>query len=155
MTVVVASFMLFLLIFLGIGILSATRRKNTSDDYLLASRSVSPWVMALSAVATNNSGFMFVGLIGATYIEGLSSLSLMADWVPRDHPGREAPRQRTGELCSFRWAPREAHSPLGLPARSPSSRVRDLHRDPNQIVNHRRSAPRCVDRSCHRLRASS
>jgi sodium/proline symporter len=85
MTIVVASFMFFLLCFLGVGVLSATRRKNTTDDYLLASRSVSPWVMALSAVATNNSGFMFIGLIGATYSEGISSLSLMAGWVLGDY----------------------------------------------------------------------
>ena len=78
MTIVVTSFMFFLLCFLGVGVLSATRRKNTTDDYLLASRSVSPWVMALSAVATNNSGFMFIGLIGATYSEG----------CPRQSPGR-------------------------------------------------------------------
>ena len=65
MTIVVTSFMFFLLCFLGVGFLSATRRKNTTDDYLLASRSIRPWVMALSAVATNNSGFMFIGLIGA------------------------------------------------------------------------------------------
>jgi sodium/proline symporter len=84
-TVVVVSFILCLLLFLGVGIASATRRKNTSDDYLLASRNVGPWVAALSAVATNNSGFMFVGLIGATYSEGLSSLALMAGWVLGDY----------------------------------------------------------------------
>jgi sodium/proline symporter len=85
MTVVVASFMLFLAGFLAVGIASSTRKKDTTDDYLLASRSVSPWVMALSAVATNNSGFMFIGLIGATYTDGISSLSLMAGWVLGDY----------------------------------------------------------------------
>ena len=85
MTVVVVSFMLFLLAFLGVGVVSATRRQNTSDDYLIASRSVGPWVVALSAVATNNSGFMFIGLIGATFTEGISSLSLMAGWVLGDY----------------------------------------------------------------------
>jgi len=85
MTVVVVSFVFCLLIFLGVGIASAIRRKNTSEDYLLASRSVGPWVVALSAVATNNSGFMFVGLIGATYTQGLSSLALMLGWVVGDY----------------------------------------------------------------------
>ncbi len=85
MTVVVVSFIFCLLIFLGVGIASAVRRKNTSEDYLLASRSVGPWVVALSAVATNNSGFMFVGLIGLTYTEGLSSLALMGGWVTGDY----------------------------------------------------------------------
>jgi sodium/proline symporter len=85
LTVVVVSFTLCLLSFLGVGVASAMRRRNTSDDYLLASRSIGPWVAALSAVATNNSGFMFVGLIGATYTEGLSSLALMAGWVLGDY----------------------------------------------------------------------
>lgn len=41
--------------------------------------------MALSAVATNNSGFMFVGLIGATYHAGLSSMWLMVGWISGDY----------------------------------------------------------------------
>ncbi len=85
MTLVVVSFIFFLLIFLGIGVYSATRKQDTTEDYLLASRSVGPWAIALSAVATNNSGFMFVGLIGATYSEGLSALSMMAGWVLGDY----------------------------------------------------------------------
>ncbi len=44
MTVIVVSFICCLLVFLGVGIASASRRKNTSDDYLLASRSVGPWL---------------------------------------------------------------------------------------------------------------
>ncbi|MEE8410141.1 MAG: sodium/proline symporter [Myxococcota bacterium] len=79
------SFVACLLVFLGIGIYSATRRSKTIEDYLVASRNVSPWVMALSAVATNNSGFMFVGLIGETYRTGLSSMWLMVGWVFGDY----------------------------------------------------------------------
>ena len=48
MTVVVISFIVCLLFFLGVGGASARRRKNTSDAYLLASRSTGPRVMALS-----------------------------------------------------------------------------------------------------------
>ena len=77
MTVVVISFIVCLLFFLGIGIASARRRTNTSDDYLLASRNVGPWVVALSAVATNNSGFMFVGLIGAPLRDPLGFRSML------------------------------------------------------------------------------
>ena len=85
MTVVVISFIVCLLFFLGVGIASARRRKNTSEDYLLASRSIGPRVVAISAVATNNSGFMFVGLIGATYVEGVSALAMMLGWVLGDY----------------------------------------------------------------------
>ena len=77
MSAVVVSFIAFLLCFLGIGVYSATRKRDTADDYLVASRSIGPWAMALSAVATNNSGFMFIGLIGSTYVEGVSYNRIM------------------------------------------------------------------------------
>ncbi|MCB0324127.1 MAG: hypothetical protein KDD69_11165, partial [Bdellovibrionales bacterium] len=60
------TFLLSLLGFVAIGAVSAKRGKRTSEDYLLASREVPPWLVALSAVATNNSGYMFIGQIGFT-----------------------------------------------------------------------------------------
>jgi sodium/proline symporter len=85
MSVVSISFMFFLLIFLGVGVFSATRKQNTTEDYLVASRAVHPWFVALSAVATNNSGFMFIGLIGTTFTDGLSSMWIMFGWVVGDY----------------------------------------------------------------------
>ena len=87
MNTIAASFFFFLLCFLGVGIYASTRKKDTTDDYLVASRGVNPWLIALSAVSTNNSGFMFVGLIGSTYSEGFSSMWLMAGWVLGDYLG--------------------------------------------------------------------
>ncbi len=81
---VVASFLFFLAVFVAIGAYSATRAKKTADDYLLASRSIGPWMTALSAVATNNSGFMFIGLIGTTYLYGISAAWIMVGWVGGD-----------------------------------------------------------------------
>jgi len=96
------SFLLFLGLFLGVGVISARRRKKTTEDYLVASRGVGPVSVALSAVATNNSGFMFIGLIGATYLEGISAMWLMVGWVFGDYlawllriPDRL--RERSGE----------------------------------------------------------
>ena len=74
MDFVVVSFIIFLLGFMGIGVYSATRARSGNEDYYLAGRDVPPWLAALSAVATNNSGFMFIGLIGMTYATGLSSV---------------------------------------------------------------------------------
>ena len=79
------SFLGFLGLFLGVGIYSATRMKKSAEDYLVASRSVKPWLAALSAVATNNSGFMFIGLIGSTFVAGLSSMWVMIGWVVGDY----------------------------------------------------------------------
>ncbi len=82
---IATSFLFFLLVFLGIGIYSSTRRQKTTDDYLLAGRQVGPWPVALSAVSTANSGFMFIGLIGSTYAIGLSSMWIMVGWVFGDY----------------------------------------------------------------------
>lgn len=81
---IVASFCAFLLVFIIIGVLSAFKNRHTSSDYLMAGQSVKPWLVALSAVATNNSGFMFVGMIGFTYLSGISSIWLMIGWVGGD-----------------------------------------------------------------------
>lgn len=78
---VVISFCFFLLLFVGIGLLSAFKSRGNNEDYLVASSSVPPWLVALSAVATNNSGYMFIGMIGFTYTTGLSSLWIMIGWI--------------------------------------------------------------------------
>lgn len=78
---IVLSFGFFLLLFVAVGVLSVMKRKSTSEDYLLAGQNVKPWLVALSAIATNNSGYMFVGQIGFTYMYGLHSIWLMIGWV--------------------------------------------------------------------------
>lgn len=81
---ILASFGFFLLLFVVIGMLSLHKRQRTGSDYLLASQGVKPWLVALSAVATNNSGYMFIGMIGFTYTYGLSSIWLMIGWITGD-----------------------------------------------------------------------
>lgn len=80
----IVSFVLFLLLFVGIGIASSFKKKSNSHDYLLAGQNVQPWLVALSAVATNNSGYMFIGMIGYTYTYGLSSIWIMLGWILGD-----------------------------------------------------------------------
>lgn len=80
-----ASFIICLCIFLLVGLASSFfQRKPNSQDYYLASRSVAPWLVGLSAVATNNSGYMFIGVIGYTYSVGLSAGLLMLGWILGD-----------------------------------------------------------------------
>ncbi len=81
---IVISFGFFLMIFVGVGLLSTLRHKTTTEDYLLAGRNVSPWLVALSAIATWNSGFMFIGMIGLTYTLGLSAMWLAVGWLVGD-----------------------------------------------------------------------
>ncbi|UZJ45371.1 sodium/proline symporter [Marinimicrobium sp. C6131] len=83
----IASFLFFLLVFVVIGALSVLASKHTTADYLTAGQSIRPWLVALSAVATNNSGYMFTGMIGFTYVNGLSSIWLMIGWIFGDYLG--------------------------------------------------------------------
>lgn len=84
MTVIVVSFCLFLFMFILIGVLSSRQKKETTEDYLVASRNVNPWLTALSAVASNNSGYMFIGLIGFTYRSGFEGIWITMGWILGD-----------------------------------------------------------------------
>ena len=81
------SFLGFLVLFAGVGMLAAKRRRGGAFDYLLASRSISPGMAALSAIATNSSGFMFIGQVGFAYEFGLQALTLSLGWKLGDFLG--------------------------------------------------------------------
>lgn len=78
------SFLGFLLIFVLIGVSSVYFSRHSRHDYYVASHSMPPWLVALSAVATNNSGYMFIGVIGYTYTMGFASVWLMIGWILGD-----------------------------------------------------------------------
>lgn len=80
-------FLIFLAFFAAVGISSTIKSRNTKEDYYLAGHSVQPWLVGLSAVATNNSGYMFIGVIGYTYVTGLASIWLMIGWLLGDLAG--------------------------------------------------------------------
>jgi len=101
----VVSFLLFLGLFAVIGLSSALKSRGTKSDYYLASRSIPPSLVGLSAVATNNSGYMFIGVIGYTYSTGLASIWLMIGWILGDflastlvHARLRRRTERTGEV---------------------------------------------------------
>lgn len=101
----VISFLGFLFLFLLVGVMSFLRSKNAKEDYYLASKDVSPMFVGLSAVATNNSGYMFIGVIGYTYTVGLASIWLMIGWLAGDflaslyvHRQLRMSTEETGEL---------------------------------------------------------
>ena len=70
--------------FLLIGFSSVLVRSKEQSDYLLAGSSVPPSLIGLSAVATNNSGFMFIGVIDYTYATGLPAFTMMVGWILGD-----------------------------------------------------------------------
>jgi SSS family solute:Na+ symporter/sodium/proline symporter len=81
---ILSVFLLTLAVFFLVGLASLRRSTGTRRDYYLASQRVKPAFAGLSAVATNNSGYMFIGVIGYTYLHGLSSVWLMLGWILGD-----------------------------------------------------------------------
>ena len=73
---IVISFLFFMCLFAGVGMASIFVKKDTTDDYLVAGRGMHPALAALSAVSTWNSGYMFIGFIGFTYMTGYNVLWL-------------------------------------------------------------------------------
>ncbi|MEO0399172.1 MAG: sodium/proline symporter [Pseudomonadota bacterium] len=73
---IVTSFAFFLTLVFALGIYSSFKSEKTAKDYYLAGSGVKPVMTALSAVATLNSGWVFSGLVGFTYVAGLSSIWL-------------------------------------------------------------------------------
>ncbi|MGB6125922.1 MAG: sodium/proline symporter PutP [Gordonia sp. (in: high G+C Gram-positive bacteria)] len=62
---------------LGIGWYAYRRTRNDLDGYMLAGRGLKPWVAALSAGASDMSGWLLMGLPGAMYAAGLSESWIM------------------------------------------------------------------------------
>ena len=81
----VLSFLIVLSLFLLIGLSSVFKSRGTKSDYYIASSSVPAPLVGLSAVATNNSGYMFIGVIGYTYATGLAAIWLMIGWIAGDY----------------------------------------------------------------------
>ena len=79
------SFIFFLLLFTVVGIYAATQKQDTTSDYLLAGRKVNPWLVALSALSTGQSGFLFTGQVGYAYTQGLSAIWLAIGWAFGDY----------------------------------------------------------------------
>ena len=122
MTIAAFTFALFMLSFLIIGLSAAKRQQQSVSDYLIGGREISPWLNALSAASTNCSGFMFIGLIGLSYAQGvfaawfmigiiLGSLLVWFGWVT-------PLRQRAGELQA------NTYLDVLLPRQHPKGRLR-------------------------------
>lgn len=83
----IISFVIFLVLFAIVGVSSSLKSRKNKRDYYLASSSIPSPLVGLSAVATNNSGYMFIGVIGYTYATGLAAVWLMVGWILGDYLG--------------------------------------------------------------------
>ena len=66
---ILIAFACYLLIMIFIGIMSMKKTKNT-EDYFLGGRGLNGWVAALSAQASDMSGWLLMGLPGSIYAFG-------------------------------------------------------------------------------------
>ena len=81
---IIAAFLVMLSLFTLSGAMAWIQKRKTPSDYLVASRAVPPWLLALSAVSTNNSGFMFIGMIAYTYRFGIEAVWMMLGFILGD-----------------------------------------------------------------------
>lgn len=71
--VLAVSFVIYTLAIIVTGLYSTRLRKRTEADFVLANRELGPWVSALSASASAESGWVMLGLVGEAYLFGLSA----------------------------------------------------------------------------------
>jgi sodium/proline symporter len=67
------AFIIYLIVLMSIGIFFYLRTRNLSD-YILGGRGLNPWVAALSAGASDMSGWLLLGLPGAMYAGGMNNI---------------------------------------------------------------------------------
>ncbi|MBQ8015933.1 MAG: sodium:proline symporter, partial [Clostridia bacterium] len=63
---------------IGIGIAFAKKANKNSENYFLGGRSLGPWVTAMSAEASDMSGWLLMGLPGVAYWCGLADAAWTA-----------------------------------------------------------------------------
>ena len=62
----------YMLIVVGIGLYFAKRAQANTENYFLGGRSLGPWIAAMSAEASDMSGWLLMGLPGVAYWCGLA-----------------------------------------------------------------------------------
>ena len=62
----------YMALVIGIGVYYAKRANESSENYFIGGRSLGPWVTAMSAEASDMSGWLLMGLPGVAYWFGLS-----------------------------------------------------------------------------------
>ena len=67
---IIATFILYLIVMLIIGFIAYKKTAN-SEDYFLGGRNLGPWPTALSAGASDMSGWLLLGVPGLAYASGI------------------------------------------------------------------------------------
>lgn len=62
----------YFLVVIAVGIVYAKRSNSSTSEYFLGGRKVGPWLTALSAEASDMSGWLLMGLPGVAYFTGVA-----------------------------------------------------------------------------------
>ncbi len=69
---IMITMIVYMLVVIGIGLAFARRANKSSEDYFLGGRTLGPWVTAMSAEASDMSGWLLMGLPGVAYWCGIA-----------------------------------------------------------------------------------
>jgi len=68
----------YMMVVVGIGLFFAKKANENSDNYFIGGRSLGPWIAAMSAEASDMSGWLLMGLPGVAYWCGLADAAWTA-----------------------------------------------------------------------------
>ncbi len=75
---ILIAMVIYMAVVIGIGLVYAKRANKNSENYFLGGRSLGPWVTAMSAEASDMSGWLLMGLPGVAYWCGLADAAWTA-----------------------------------------------------------------------------
>ncbi len=75
---ILVAMILYMAAVIGIGVVYAKKANKSSENYYLGGRSLGPWVTAMSAEASDMSGWLLMGLPGVAYWCGLADAAWTA-----------------------------------------------------------------------------
>lgn len=75
---VLISMVLYMLCIISIGLFFMKKANKNSENYFLGGRSLGPWVAAMSAEASDMSGWLLMGLPGVAYFSGVADAAWTA-----------------------------------------------------------------------------
>lgn len=75
---IMVSMILYMAVVIAIGVLFAKRANKSSENYFLGGRSLGPWMTAMSAEASDMSGWLLMGLPGVAYWCGVADAAWTA-----------------------------------------------------------------------------
>ncbi len=75
---ILVAMVIYMAAVIAIGVFTAKRANRSSENYFLGGRSLGPWITAMSAEASDMSGWLLMGLPGVAYWCGLADAAWTA-----------------------------------------------------------------------------